>query len=138
MEEFLSSCTEVVHEDDPSLLTGLYMYELSEELLAVSSLYQQPDQSNLEKPSTQPACKDSSSTPSVTSASVRVSPVSRWLPFLRSSGQEEERRQACAGGLSRSPCVSEGLTGFHRAPLPQTPSIFDTGEDFDEFLPAAR
>lgn len=115
----------------------LDVWILSEELLTASSFYQQPDQSNLKKPSTRPACKDSSSTPSVTSTSVRVGPVSRWLPFLRSSGQEEQE-QTCADGLSRSPCFSKGPTGFHRASLPQTSSIFDTGEEFDKFLPAAR
>lgn len=109
---------------------------MSEDLLAVSSFYQQSDQSNLKKPSIQAASKDSSSAPSVTSSSVRVGPASRWLPFLSTSTQEQEE-QTCAGGVSRSPCFSEGLTRFHRPSLPQPSSMFDTGEDFDEFLPAA-
>lgn len=104
---------------------------MAEELLAVSSFYQQLDQSSSKKQSTQPTSEDRSSAPSEPSRS--VSPVSRWLPFLSSSSQE----QTGAGGV-RSPCFSEGQTHFHRALPPQPSSMFDTGEDFDEFLPAAR
>lgn len=116
---------------------------MSGDLLAVSSFYQQSDQANFKTPSTQPANKDGTRIPSVSSTSVRVSPVSRWLPFLSSSTEEqqqqlEEEQQARAGSLSRSPCFSEGLTGLHRPSLPRPSSMFDTGEDFDEFLPAAR
>lgn len=112
---------------------------MSGDLLAVSSFYQQSDQANFKTPSTQPANKDGTRIPSVSS----TSPVSRWLPFLSSSTEEEqqqqeEEQQARAGSLSRSPCFSEGLTGLHRPSLPRPSSMFDTGEDFDEFLPAAR
>lgn len=113
---------------------------MSDQLLAVS-FHQQSDQSNLKKPSSQPASKDSTGTPSGTSASAGVSPGSRWLPLLSSSAQEQQEveeeqevEQTGAGGLSPPPCSWEGLTGLHRPSRPQPSSMFDTGEDFDEFL----
>lgn len=109
--------TKGVHEDHVRRVTGSFFF------------YQQSDQPK--KPSTQAASKASSSTPSVTSGS--VGPESPWLLFLSSSSQE----QPCAGGLSRSSCSSEELPGFHSPSLPQPSSMFDTGEDFEEFLPAA-
>ena len=105
---------------------------MSGDLLADSSFHQQSDQFNLKKPSSQPDSTDSRGTSSVTSTSVRGSLLSGWLLFPSSSNLE----QTCAAGLSRPVCSSEGLPGPSTPSLPQLSSMFETGEDFDEFLPA--
>lgn len=91
----------------------------------------QSDWSNLKKTATQRASKDSTSTPSVSSPSVRSSPARRWAPFL-SSGSQVGGGEARAAGLSQSSFVSDGSSQFHRHSLPVV-SMFDTGEDFDVF-----